>query len=74
MSAIAAPTAARPNVKGFFDPRTFSIQYDDVIAVVAPFAKTLSTASAEEDAKGDHREALCRAGCIAEGDQHLRRR
>lgn len=27
MSAVAAPTAARPNVKGFYDPRTFSIQY-----------------------------------------------
>ena len=27
MSTVAAPTSARPNVKGFYDPRTFSIQY-----------------------------------------------
>ena len=27
MSTIAAPTSARPDVKGFYDPRTFSIQY-----------------------------------------------
>ena len=27
MSTVTAPTSARPNVKGFYDPRTFSIQY-----------------------------------------------
>lgn len=60
MSAVAAPTAARPNVKGFFDPRTFSIQYvisdpaTKICAIVDPVLdfdeRSGSTATTSADA------------------------